>query len=69
MFETTNQMSQYQSHSLRPNTKSLGLSLKDETGLEKFQPWSDKYVDHSILIIVFQGCLTLLLEPTNFQKV
>ena len=36
MFETKNLNSQYQSHILRPKTKSL--SLKDETRLEKSQP-------------------------------
>ena len=37
MFETTNQKSQYLSHSLRPETKSLGLSIKNETASVKSQ--------------------------------
>ena len=66
MFETTTQNSQYQSHSLRPKTKSLGL--KNET-CKSLRNVLTKNVDSSILIIVQGKCLTLFLEQTIVLKV
>ena len=55
MFETKNKKSQYQSHSLRPEENSLGLSLKNETAPVKSQPWSQQK--------------QIVIEQTIFPKV
>ena len=65
MFETTNQKSQNQSNNLRPDIKSLGLSLKNETGWAK----SRQNVDHRISINLPWKCLALIKEQTFFIKV
>ena len=51
-------ISQITSHSLRPKTKSLGLSHH-----------LNNNVNHNIFIIVAWKCLTLSLEQTIFLKV
>ena len=69
MFETTNQKSQNQSDNLRPDIKSLGLSLKNETGWAKSWSQSRQNVDHRIFINLPWKCLALIKEQTFFIKV
>ena len=68
MFETTNQKSQYQSHSLRQKAKSLGISLKYVTGYKKSQSWSQQNCWSYKFINVPWKCLTLILEVTIFRS-
>ena len=69
MIDTTNQKSQYQSHSLRSEIKSLSLSLKNETELVKSQLRSQQNIFYTTFIMVSQKSLKLILKQTIFVKI